>query len=513
MATYARANAWNNGGTFDNYDLLWYAKGVGVMQARALDDPTSWWFFAAIHGEYVAGETAFPGWGYLASPPAVPASPAPPQPTQDRYWDQCQHGTWYFLPWHRGYLIALEAQVRAAIIGLGGPSNWALPYWDYLALAQAGMPPAFSATTLPDNSPNPLFVTARYGPGNDGIIVIPQEPSPGEFSPVDYKFLANDVFTGTSLKTSLPGFGGPATGFSHSSPTVGNFEQNPHNLVHVYIGGTAPDGRTDGFMTDPGLAALDPIFYLHHSNIDRLWEYWNIQGNANPTDINWLNGPTNSGPRGFAMPMPNSPPWLFQPAEVNRLAQLDYTYDNFAIPVPAAPTRSRLTRLGVDRVSGAEPVGAQVHSDTPTELMGASQGPLVIRGTEARTSVRLDAEVRQKVSASLASAALTAAPDRVYLSLENVRGTRDAFVLQAYVNDRSVGSVGLFGLRRASRRDGAHAGEGLNFVFEISDVIDALHMANALDVAALDIRLVPHQEIPEQAEVTVGRVSVYRQGS
>jgi len=30
MATNTRSNAWNNGGTFDNTDLLWYAKGVGA---------------------------------------------------------------------------------------------------------------------------------------------------------------------------------------------------------------------------------------------------------------------------------------------------------------------------------------------------------------------------------------------------------------------------------------------------------------------------------------------------
>jgi hypothetical protein len=29
MATNTRSNAWNNEGTLDNTDLLWYAKGVG----------------------------------------------------------------------------------------------------------------------------------------------------------------------------------------------------------------------------------------------------------------------------------------------------------------------------------------------------------------------------------------------------------------------------------------------------------------------------------------------------
>jgi hypothetical protein len=34
MATFTRNNAWNQNGTFNNPDLLWYAKGVGVMQSR-----------------------------------------------------------------------------------------------------------------------------------------------------------------------------------------------------------------------------------------------------------------------------------------------------------------------------------------------------------------------------------------------------------------------------------------------------------------------------------------------
>ena len=64
---FTRTNAWNNGGNFNNPDLLWYARGVGVMQSRALNDPNSWWFFAAIHGEYVT-ETGYPGWGSIPTP-------------------------------------------------------------------------------------------------------------------------------------------------------------------------------------------------------------------------------------------------------------------------------------------------------------------------------------------------------------------------------------------------------------------------------------------------------------
>src|SRR5690348_12431538 len=71
------------------------------------------------------------GLGLIKSPPSVPTSPLPTQGTRDLYWDQCQHGSWYFLPWHRGYLMALEAQLRADIVSLGGPADWALPYRNY----------------------------------------------------------------------------------------------------------------------------------------------------------------------------------------------------------------------------------------------------------------------------------------------------------------------------------------------------------------------------------------------
>jgi tyrosinase len=184
----------------------------------------------------------------------------------------------------------LEAQVRAAVIELGGPSTWALPYWNYFGPGQEfKIPPAFTQQNLPDGSPNPLFVEARYGPESDGNIYVP-------IPPVTQGCLSNDLYTGNDPNTPPPGFGGPETGFSHSGGTSGNLENNPHNLVHVYVGGSSPDGKTYGLMSDPGLAGLDPIFYLHHANIDLMWAVWNENSaNTNPTAPNWLNGPTSIG--------------------------------------------------------------------------------------------------------------------------------------------------------------------------------------------------------------------------
>lgn len=284
MAQYERKNAWNQNGTFANPDLLWYAIGVGAMQARALADPDSWWFYAAIHGEYVtpdsmAEEGAYP-WSKITPAPRVPTAPLPTSQVIGKFWNQCQHQSWYFPPWHRGYLMAIEKQLRVDIVAQGGPATWALPYWDYLgSREQASIPPAFTAPKLPDGSNNPLVVKQRYGPRGDGVIIVPTatsipvQPSKSHFAtpPVTDKCLGNDLYTGSSHETPLPGFGGPLTGFSHGDEENGNLETDPHNNVHGYVGSSSATDDTPGLMSDPGMAALDPIFYLHHCNIDRLW--------------------------------------------------------------------------------------------------------------------------------------------------------------------------------------------------------------------------------------------------
>jgi tyrosinase len=48
----------------------------------------------------------------------------------------------------------------------------------------------------------------------------------------------------------------------------------PHNKVHNYIGGVGPlDPGPYGYMTN-FLSPVDPIFFLHHANMDRLWDVW-----------------------------------------------------------------------------------------------------------------------------------------------------------------------------------------------------------------------------------------------
>lgn len=146
-----------------------------------------------------------------------------------KYWmnvhiNYCPHGTPYFLSWHRGYLYHFERQLRT----LSGDPTLNLPYWDYYS--HPTMPAEFT-----DPAPsNPLYL-ARTG---------------------------TDVYNALSLWPFAPEV------FNFERGTTNAFEERieaiPHNPVHDLIGGIMST------MQSP----LDPIFFLHHANIDRLTHAW-----------------------------------------------------------------------------------------------------------------------------------------------------------------------------------------------------------------------------------------------
>ena len=94
-------------------------------------------------------------------------------------------------------------------------------------------------------------------------------------------------------------------------------------MVHVLVGGSDAN-QNPGLMSDPDLAGLDPIFWLHHANIDRLWEVWRQEqtSQGNPTDANWLQGPPAAGGRAFVMPMPAGQSWTYTPSDMIDLTKL-----------------------------------------------------------------------------------------------------------------------------------------------------------------------------------------------
>jgi tyrosinase len=60
--------------------------------------------------------------------------------------------------------------------------------------------------------------------------------------------------------------------FSHSANST---DQSNHNIEYIHGGiHVAVGGDINGTMTNLPVAGFDPIFYLHHANVDRLIAMW-----------------------------------------------------------------------------------------------------------------------------------------------------------------------------------------------------------------------------------------------
>ena len=107
---------------------------------------------------------------------------------------------------------------------------------------------------------NPLFTDLRY-PG-EFLDSIEQQfhqhyPTPGDIE----RILAIDTWRE---------FGGGMD----VDQSFGVLDMDPHNTMHIWIGGLPASAPNGGDMLNNLTAAFDPLFWGHHGNIDRLWAQW-----------------------------------------------------------------------------------------------------------------------------------------------------------------------------------------------------------------------------------------------
>ncbi len=162
---------------------------------------------------------------------------------------RCQHGTPLFVIWHRAYLYFLELEMQKYVPGV------ALPYWDWTSVQSQnqGMPKAYTDEKLTNDSPNPLYKATIEFTGSD----YPETfRNPG--SPTDLKRLADLVSIAQTQND-----------YQSYSPAL----ENPHNGLHGWVGGT---------MGIIPYAGYDPIFWGHHSNIERFFVEWQASVKLGP---------------------------------------------------------------------------------------------------------------------------------------------------------------------------------------------------------------------------------------
>lgn len=249
-------------------------------------------------------------------------------PTPSRFGGYCNHGSVSFPTWHRPYMMLIEQVVGnvadriAANIEKQYPEEagkWIpqaqqlrFPFWDWAdpATNPQGLPAVLYEDTVVITLPggqtatvqNPIAYytfqegfpydfadvynsstgqTAYYSKWTRTYRHAPSTPQGGtDISGLQtaIESQASHLSSGIGLLFAFPDGMDPAIAYDEFSNEVTESKRQEdyfnsgslealHGIIHGTIGG-------NGDMTDPDYAAFDPIFFFHHSNVDRLIALW-----------------------------------------------------------------------------------------------------------------------------------------------------------------------------------------------------------------------------------------------
>lgn len=241
----------------------------------------------------------------LAMNNATPWAGDPPAGPNDPVRNSAHRGP-AFLPWHREFLRRFEADLQR----ISGDPDLGLPYWDWendptfpdflgddgTLTAVQGAEPILYCRFVEEG---PFGLQSGWAVcGNDGQ-PIPLNPAAGINFPLQRNFGVNvgpvwndatgmperDPLTGDILTAPTPL---PTKAEVQDALTVSQYDRDPwnddainldsfrnilegwwrgprlHNAVHQWVGASM----------GPGTSPNDPIFFLHHCNVDRIWADW-----------------------------------------------------------------------------------------------------------------------------------------------------------------------------------------------------------------------------------------------
>ncbi|MDP9592085.1 UNVERIFIED_ORG: tyrosinase [Shinella zoogloeoides] len=367
-----------------------YAKAVELMHEKKEADPLSWIAQARIHA------------------------------------DHCAHGSLEFFPWHRPYLSYFE-RICGSLIG---DDNFALPYWHW----------GDNNGRLPDpfftNGPlNVLSWTdsGSYRGKNWGQI----NTSPYRYARSDFG-LIDSPFAGEFSATALHNLEN-APSFS----LLTGLTENPHGTVHVFTGGNKNFGLGDatGHFSS-GLSPLDPIFWLHHANVDRIWAQSAISA---ADQLATITDPSKTY-SGIFYNEHGDPAAPSLRSQFN-LAEQDFTYD-FLVP----ELLSQETRSLQEQLIAAQPhlqefaakMGlSREDANKETVVGNASIGEQAVIGAISRVDVKTQALAEAIISQKVVPRPLPAGGDaigiegrRIYAQFDGVQplAASENNALKVFVN-------------------------------------------------------------------------------
>jgi tyrosinase len=435
-----------------------YRDGVRILKERQ-GNGVSWQSLAAIHGS-------------------------------EQGFNRCPHGNWYFLPWHRAYLVMFEAALR----DVTRDASFALPYWDWTT--DRALPEHFTSPTY-NGQPNALFEPRRF--------IDAREEIPDEFVG---QSLFQQIYDETDFElfgtTRARGQNSTDARWIQARGSSGPLESQAHDSVHGIVGGSR-EGQS-GLMAS-SLSALDPIFWLHHCNIDRIWAVWNQRGGQNTTNRNWLD-------MTFANHFlrPNGESYSATVRGLQEILPLGYRY-GLGEQEPARPDQGDVVAMAFDtgsqsrtRTFGAPAPAAKFKTDN---VRAAEPGrPLEIAVAANRSLVggALNPPATRTLSRSpgAAPAAVARSGKRVLALINDFqKPAGDTTAVRVFINGDNitaatpvtdpsyVGTFGFFGGKHVggSGHAGAHGGSSL--IVDLTKTLQRLQASGKPLADNIRVQLVP----------------------
>lgn len=255
-----------------------------------------------------------------------------PHEPHDSYYRNGAHRGPAFLPWHREFLMQVEDDLQRI------DSALAIPFWDWTK--DAALPDPAQSTLWADDFMGGNGVEAddwRVATGpfafSAGNWPIPEDQGgpalQRQFAAIvnslptasDLKLAANEILYDVPDYDCSPftiGFRNRIEGWitrraDHRITTEGS---QLHNRVHLWVGGSMVP------MTSPN----DPVFFLHHCFVDKIWADWQAaQKQANSEGAPHY-APLQGGPLGHNFGDVLKP-WSRRIEDVMDIAALGYSYE------------------------------------------------------------------------------------------------------------------------------------------------------------------------------------------
>lgn len=419
--------------------------------------------------------------------------------------DYCKHGSSQFLPWHRHYITQFE-KICGDLIG---NPNFALPYWDWTR-SSGKIPDAFfdmedlNVTHWNDNG---VYTGIGWGPVNTvGVralgkgVGLQSDPRGGVFT---------HDYIDSILHESL------------FSDFTGRLEGEPHNTGHVIVGFSNNPADPVGHMGD-GLSPLDPLFWLHHCNVDRQWALWQTAGNSTPTFSGNYNG-------NFVDTSGN--PINVTPEGAKDFRAMGFTYDDFGDPVPfltaanvinpakpflesftIQPVNNEVSSLGTSNQPGSARIGIPKSFDVPVTNLHAE-----VSRSRMQKGIDFPKWTQTRGNWDQASLSEFARPRetsrRIQAVLKNVRSTaRRPPVVNVFLNcpylapatpytdSHYAGTFAFFGTGHGSHDDEHHAGRDV--IIDLAKPIRQLGLSRNNN---LKVQLMP---LGGEGEVTFDKIEI-----